>query len=291
MEMRKTSLWISRSFGLLFVFSSFGNLIGGGYQKSQIAQIAQKGTKYSQVSASTGRMATLQRVFKKYWYLAIPAIGAGVFCARQFKNNSVVHNDKSNLVERKPKAEQSGAAQEVSEQPDQTEVQPLEGEGSLVETSVSVDAQEETRPEKLFVLEDDVAKSSEPTESLTSENNSAWSKALPIVVGIGTGLLLLIIGKETFGYYKAEAYSKRVGEAYSKRVGEAYQSLNGDLNRRYRSENHESYQNTHQAGGYRDVISQLSQDDRYKKAYKKAYYSGVLRELVNKGQGGLRTSY
>ncbi len=192
MEMRKTSVWVSRSLGLLFVFSSFGHLVGGGYPKSQIAQIAQKGTKNSQVSASTGgSMATLQRVFKKYWYVAIPAIGAGVFCARQLKNNSVVHNDKSNLVERKPKAEQSGAAQEVSEQPKLTEGQPVEGEGSLVETSVSVDPQEEIRPEKLIVSEDDVAKPSEPTESLISEDNSAWSKALGVLARLGTAILLI----------------------------------------------------------------------------------------------------
>ncbi len=156
MEIRKTSVWISRSLGLLFVFSSFGHLVGANSSKSQV--VVQKGIKKSHVSGSTSRMATLQRVFKKYWFLGIPVvIGVGGLYARWLKNNSVVQNDKSNSAEIKSKTEQSGAAQE------EPQLQQLEESESqkLISQELSVPRDGEVKP-------------SEPTESFTAENGSAW---------------------------------------------------------------------------------------------------------------------
>ncbi len=122
MEMRKTTVWVSRSLGLLFVFSSFSHLAEANSSKSQIVQ---KKVNNSQVSGSTGRMATIGRFCKKHWYLAIPAIGVGALYTRWLKNNSVAQKNKSNSVEKKP--EQQGAAQEKQQQSvDNSMVEPID---------------------------------------------------------------------------------------------------------------------------------------------------------------------
>ncbi len=147
MEMRKTNVWVSRSLGLLFVFSSFGHFAEANSSKSQVVQ-----------GGTTSRMATIGRFCKKHWYLAIPAMGAAGYVAYRFRNKSTEQKNESNSVVRKP--EQQGAAQEEQQQP----------------ANSSVDEQEKTQPENLIAFEDDAAKPSEPTESLTSDNDNAWGK-------------------------------------------------------------------------------------------------------------------
>ncbi len=148
MEMRKTSVWVSRSLGLLFVFSSFGHLAEANSSKSQVVQ---KKINNSQVSGSTGRMATIGRFCKKHWYLAIPAMGAAGYVAYRLKNNSAVQKNESNSVVRKPKAEQSGAAQR------------------------SVDAQEKTQPQELTVCEDSVKESDRSKPVISKNNIRKWA--------------------------------------------------------------------------------------------------------------------
>ncbi len=197
MKIKKTRVWINPSLGLLFVFSSFG-LFVDVRALAPVSNLDQSLVrpklleKREKSTTGTSRVATLQRVFKKYWYLPIPVIGAGAFYAYQLQNNSVAQKNNPNSVKIKLKAEQkqSGAAQkehspsreeqlqqnsvdaqEVSEQPKLTEEQPVNEKESLVETSISVDEQENPG----LTDADNSVKQLKPRFTETSESNESLS--------------------------------------------------------------------------------------------------------------------
>ncbi len=198
MEMRKTNVWISRSLGLLFIFSSFGHLAEANSSKSQAVQ---KGTKNSQDSASTGRMATIGRFCKKHWYLAIPAMGAAGYVAYRLKNNSAVQKNESNSVVRKP--EQPGAAQEEQSQSTNSSVGTQE-ESQLQELKEL--GTEKLISEEQSVSGDGTAKSSEPTESLISEKDGGaeWEDALRLLAAFAAGAVSVAIAAWSSDYDKQD---------------------------------------------------------------------------------------
>ncbi len=202
MEMRKTSVWVSRFLSLLFVFSSFSHLAEANSSKSQIVQ---KKVNNSQVSGSTGRMVTIGRTLKKHWYvLAAPVIIAAGYVASQLKNNSTEQKNESNSVVRKP--EQPGAAQEEQQRSvdssvgnavgaqEVSEQSKLVEEGSLVEASVSVDAQKETQPKRLITFEDEAGKPIEP------KNIDVWSEVIDMGILLGVALEGYILTRLFFGW-------------------------------------------------------------------------------------------
>ncbi len=188
MEMRKTNVWVSRSLGLLFVFSSFGHFAEANSSKSQA--VVQKGIKNSQVSGSTGRMTTIGRFCKKHWYLAIPAMGAAGYVAYRFRNKSTEQKNESNSVEKKSKSEQSGAAE------NQQSVNESQAADNSVTEFVDGKAQEERQSPELAEGQPTVNGNNDLEESGVEAASENPSPALESKSFVGPGLVggFIIVG-------------------------------------------------------------------------------------------------